>query len=221
MSNASKVLHEAASHIGESGRPNASTHWYAQRHGTAYLSASWCDMFVSYIAAGSGFGRQVGEFAYCPSHVNWFKANKQWGSKPRYGAVVFFDWDNDNIADHVGFVESYGGGTVTTIEGNTSNAVKRRTRFPSDILGYGYPAYGDKPVPPTASLPAQVSKGSKGTVVRKAQNALIKKGYKLPKWGADGDFGDETEGAVRKFQADHGLKVDGVVGDQTWGALLK
>lgn len=223
MSNASKVLHEAASHIGESGRPNASTHWYAQRHGTAYLSASWCDMFVSYIAAMTGFGKQVGEFAYCPSHVNWFKANKQWGSKPRYGAVVFFDWDNDGVADHVGYVEGTGNGVIYTIEGNTSNAVKRRTRYPSDVLGYGYPAYGDSAPTPGGSAnsyPGETSKGSSGGVTRKIQNALIKAGYKLAKYGADGQFGDETDAAVKKFQKANGLVVDGVVGPNTWKKLI-
>jgi peptidoglycan hydrolase-like protein with peptidoglycan-binding domain len=35
----------------------------------------------------------------------------------------------------------------------------------------------------------------------------------------DGVFGAETEKAVRQFQADHGLTVDGVVGRKTWAAL--
>jgi peptidoglycan hydrolase-like protein with peptidoglycan-binding domain len=36
---------------------------------------------------------------------------------------------------------------------------------------------------------------------------------------ADGEFGPETETAIRRFQAEHGLHVDGIVGPQTWGAL--
>jgi peptidoglycan hydrolase-like protein with peptidoglycan-binding domain len=35
----------------------------------------------------------------------------------------------------------------------------------------------------------------------------------------DGEFGPETEGAIRHFQSEHGLEVDGVAGPQTWGAL--
>lgn len=71
----------------------------------------------------------------------------------------------------------------------------------------------------TEPLP-ELSKGDTGDFVVKAQNALIANGCPLPLWGADGDFGDETESAVKKFQQDHGLEVDGVVGVNTWTALL-
>ena len=37
----------------------------------------------------------------------------------------------------------------------------------------------------------------------------------------DGKFGPNTENAVKKFQQDNRLKVDGVVGPQTWGAICK
>src|SRR6185503_6253563 len=41
----------------------------------------------------------------------------------------------------------------------------------------------------------------------------------LPKW-IDGDFGTTTESLVKEFQRSEGLEVDGVVGEQTWAALL-
>ena len=47
----------------------------------------------------------------------------------------------------------------------------------------------------------------------------MKLGYDLGSWGVDGDFGKDTEAAVRKFQRDHGLTVDGIVGSQTQDAL--
>ena len=45
-----------------------------------------------------------------------------------------------------------------------------------------------------------LKKGDRGTYVQKAQALLIKKGYDLGKWGADGVFGNATEQAVREFQ---------------------
>lgn len=63
--------------------------------------------------------------------------------------------------------------------------------------------------------------GDKGSYVKELQSGLIKLGYSLPKYGADGDFGNETLAAVKKFQADRGLEVDGVVGQNTWGAIDK
>lgn len=66
-----------------------------------------------------------------------------------------------------------------------------------------------------------LSKGAKGPAVVEAQNRLLAWGYALPQWGADGDYGDETIAAVKAFQADHGLQVDGWIGANTWDALLK
>lgn len=72
-----------------------------------------------------------------------------------------------------------------------------------------------------AALPT-LKKGSKGTVVKYVQLALIEiYGYELPKYGADGDFGNETVAAVKKFQKAKGLEVDGVIGKNTWKALLE
>ncbi|OIJ18513.1 hypothetical protein BKP45_13180 [Anaerobacillus alkalidiazotrophicus] len=63
--------------------------------------------------------------------------------------------------------------------------------------------------------------GSKGEEVRKLQNDLLKAGEELPRFGADGDFGSETEAAVRSFQQKHGLKVDGIAGPKTLGKLAE
>ena len=48
---------------------------------------------------------------------------------------------------------------------------------------------------------------------------LIAAGCKLPKYGADGDYGAETVSAVTAFQKDHGLTADGIIGPKTWKAL--
>ena len=65
-----------------------------------------------------------------------------------------------------------------------------------------------------------VRKGAKGNVTKLIQKRLLSLGYKLPKWGADGGFGDETVDAVKAFQANNGLSVDGIVGQNTWRNLL-
>ena len=62
-------------------------------------------------------------------------------------------------------------------------------------------------------------KGDKGDAVRELQHLLMERGYSLPKFGADGDFGNETLKAVKAFQKSHGLKEDGIVGQSTWAAL--
>lgn len=72
---------------------------------------------------------------------------------------------------------------------------------------------------PTVSYKT-IRKGNYGESVKTCQTILQKLGYDLGICGVDGDFGQATEKAVKAFQKDHGLKVDGVVGEKTWGALL-
>ena len=65
-----------------------------------------------------------------------------------------------------------------------------------------------------------IQNGSSGTAVRLIQESLIAQGYAFPLFGADGDFGDETESQVRRFQIDTGaLKLDGLVGPETMKLL--
>jgi peptidoglycan hydrolase-like protein with peptidoglycan-binding domain len=59
--------------------------------------------------------------------------------------------------------------------------------------------------------------GSSGPAVRELQTLLGQHGYPVT---VDGIFGQQTAAAVRAFQKAKGLVVDGIVGPQTWGALL-
>ena len=63
-------------------------------------------------------------------------------------------------------------------------------------------------------------KGMVGEDVRGLQQLLLIKGYELPRYGADGEFGDETENALLLFQEDRNLKSSGVCDQATWGSLL-
>ena len=65
-----------------------------------------------------------------------------------------------------------------------------------------------------------VRKGAQGNITKLIQKRLLSLDYKLPKWGADGGFGDETVEAIKAFQIDKSLSVDGVVGQDTWRELL-
>ena len=53
------------------------------------------------------------------------------------------------------------------------------------------------------------------------QRILVSKGYDIGSYGVDGKYGKNTETAIKKFQAEHGLKVDGIVGVKTWAMLEK
>lgn len=64
-----------------------------------------------------------------------------------------------------------------------------------------------------------LAKGSSGKGVEELQQMLLDKGYKLPEKGVDGQYGPETAAAVKKFQEDNDLKVDGIVGIETSTAL--
>lgn len=64
-----------------------------------------------------------------------------------------------------------------------------------------------------------LSKGSKGDDVVKLQNALIDAGYDVGSTGADGSFGAKTLAAVKQYQKDNGLQVDGIAGKNTLGSL--
>ncbi|MFI0444938.1 CHAP domain-containing protein [Actinomadura sp. 6N118] len=110
-----------------------------------YNDAAWCDMFVSWIGEQLAFGHGMGSDAWTVEHAKWFQSRNRWGSKPQPGAIVFFSWGGSkNIDDieHVGMViKDNGDGTIQTVEGNTSNAVKTQNRPASQIVGYGYPDY--------------------------------------------------------------------------------
>ena len=72
----------------------------------------------------------------------------------------------------------------------------------------------------TDDLPT-LRKGSKGEPVRALQTLLILRGQKLTTYGADGDFGSETEIALRAYQKLKGLAVDGICGSDDWKTLIE
>ena len=73
------------------------------------------------------------------------------------------------------------------------------------------------PVPTPTPAPSLLKKGSSGEAVRQLQERLIELGYLSGK--ADGAFGGATEEAVRLFQRQNGLDVDGSAGAMTFAVL--
>lgn len=66
----------------------------------------------------------------------------------------------------------------------------------------------------------RLEKGSVGPVVKNFQNLLLLHGEKLPKYGADGEFGDETGAALESFQRKNSLTADRICGPESWAALI-
>lgn len=109
----------------------------------------WCAIFVSWCGEQCGYldAEILPKFAVVSDGAEWFKAKRQWKSgryTPKSGDIVFFDWEEDGIMDHVGIVEKCENRTVYTIEGNSGD-VCRRLQYEvrsKKICGYGEVVYG-------------------------------------------------------------------------------
>jgi hypothetical protein len=164
------------------------------------------------------------------------------------GDVIFYDWqdsgagDNRGSSDHVGLVVEDNGHYMTIIEGNHSDAVSKRTLAYNSqfIRGFGLPDYaamGDQetdagqlpadpqpepypaPVMFSMTLP-QLQEGDVGQTVKAVQAMLISEGFRCGPWANDGEFGPDTKSAVQRFQRSRGLTQDGIIGPETFRALL-
>ena len=132
------IVAVALSQVGNvGGQPYWSWYGFSSR-------VEWCACFVSWCADQCGYIESgvIPKHSYCPTGVEWFRSRGQWqdrNSIPAPGAIIYFDWGGDGVADHVGIVESCDGSTVYTIEGNANNACKQLSYAVGDrrILGYG------------------------------------------------------------------------------------
>ena len=102
----------------------------------------WCACFVSWCYGQMGLSEP--RFAGCQSQgVPWFQSHGQWGARGydnlAPGDAIFFDWDLDGSADHVGIVIGTDGSRVYTVEGNSGDACKIRSYDVNYecIKGYG------------------------------------------------------------------------------------
>ncbi len=104
---------------------------------------------------------------------------------------------------------------VTKTKGHTAVVLSNGSKAATDYNGTPEPAVkynlGDR----------ILKNGMEGPDVKELQTKLIELGYSCGSYGIDGEFGDATEMAVRKFQKDHGCDVDGEFGPETNAALIK
>lgn len=154
--------------------------------------------------------------------------------------------DNAGHPDHVGIVAFISGNSMKIVEGNKSASVAYRALSVNGkyIRGYCLPDYASKadevkqevkeekpkvevtvPKEPVATTYYSVrlpllKKGSESPAVKSMQRLLMAKKYKLPKYGADGDFGEETDIALKEFQKANNLEAHGKCDANTWAALI-
>lgn len=204
-------------------------------------SDAWCTATVSAALIQNGLTDIAPTECSCSKMIELYKRMDRWEENDAYtplpGDIMMYDWqdhgvgDNVGAPDHVGIVEKVSGGNITIIEGNKNEAVARRTLKVNGkyIRGYCLPDYASKagsvvknPASPmfsmdTATVPI-LKKGSKGDPVKVLQTLLAHYGYDPN--GVDGSFGPGCDKALRSYQKDRGLAVDGSCGGKTWGTLI-
>lgn len=155
---------------------------------------------------------------YTTANGTLSKGKRTDGQTLKPGTAVFTWKESEKKYGHVGLF--IGEGKVIEAHGTIKGVIKsdvtdERWTHWGELKGVNY---SDNPQPVPETKPT-LRKGDKGAYVILAQTELINKGYSCGKSGADGIFGSNTEAAVKAFQKDHGLKVDGIIGDATWNAL--
>ena len=130
------------------------------------------------------------------------------GNHPHVGLYV----GNDTVIEAKGTVA----GVIT------SKLTDKKWTFYGELKDVQYDGVEPSPDPePSPGWRPTIRRGNKGADVIECQTMLTRMGYDIGSCGIDGDFGRATEAAVKEFQRDRKLVVDGVVGPMTWDALDK
>ena len=120
---------------------------YCEWYGYPYR-VEWCAIFVSWCADQCGYldAGVLPKMMGVRPYVNWFKERGQWQGRdyePSPGDIIFFDWESDALADHVGIVECVEDGLIYTVEGNAGDRClqNRYVLGKKPICGFGLPKY--------------------------------------------------------------------------------
>lgn len=204
---------------------------------------AWCDVFVDWcfvkcygvVGAKELLCQPDNSLgAGCLYSANYFKNKGQFfKTGPQTGDQIFFSYRTGEVS-HTGLVVEVTATTVTTVEGNSSDQVAKRTYSINDpkIYGYGRPDWDGSvavEVPQEVKRPykyhltqypvtlALLRRGDYGPQVVDMQATLNAKGWPCD---SDGEFGSETEKALKAFQKAVGLIDDGEYGGMSMNALM-
>ena len=209
----------------------------------------WCDQFVDWCffkLCGRNKDKaeylecQTGKYgAGCGYSLKYYKAAGRFDKTPKVGDQIFFKYtDDDSTADHTGIVVRVTDSLVETIEGNSGSEVKRKCyqRTDKTIIGYGHPRYDAEPEKVITKevktvqieLPILRKGSTDGGRMYGAVHTLQRLLRQLQYTNTDGktllivdgNFGSNTEAAVKRWQKNHLGGVDGIVGIKTWNKLL-
>lgn len=201
-----------------------------ERYG-AIATAPWCSMFASWIYKKAGVPNFSTNYAAVYDFYHWGKAAGRFKtSGPQVGdTVIWLESTTTRSNGHIGIVVGVTSSGITTVEGNSSDQVKKNTySFPipggsrGAFRGY-VSADGSSTTPPppsptcTRTWPTVQRSTAYNSNAKAVQYLLKARGYSLT---VDGYFGAGTESAVKSFQSSKGLTADGVIGKNTWEALV-
>ena len=197
-------------------------YYYSALYGDQWIGHKVADCSGLFRKAFSEYGIAISHSSnriwnsYCKKQGEMNNGKRTDGGELKPGTAVFVHPEGKNRT-HIGLY--IGDGTVieaaSARNGVITSAITHRKWVEWGELKYvEYEGGGDEPVTkPT------IRRGDNGPYVKECQNDLISLGYDVGKTGADGIFGKNTESAVVAFQANKGLKADGIVGPDTWAAL--
>lgn len=211
-----ELLKIAQKHLGEGGSR-------FRKFAGLPAGSAWCNAFVDYIASEGGDAKLYfngKKETYCPHSIKWCKANL--AEIPLYLAmpmdIIYFDWDKNGVPNHIGFVRSHKStDTILTIEGNTGNAVRQKTRpakyvqavyrphFPTKAKAKKLTVDGDCGYNTIYNLQRALGMTPSGILTRETVKYLQRKAGA----SVDGAWGRGTSKKVQKMV---GAKVDGDFG---------
>lgn len=206
----------------------------------------WCDVFCD-VAYKTCFGlenaakmtyQQIGRFsALCSASANYFKSNSAWYTKPEVGDQAFFY--SSGAINHMGIVTAVSGTTFTTVEGNYSDMVARRTYTigSSAVAGFGRPKWSvvageESPVTdstakdanvPTTTASVQATPTKATVVTAKSSQQYHSYTYSVKiNLLKKGDYGPQVKNMQYLLKANgYDCPTSGEFDSDTWNAVYK